>query len=126
MKKVLIVTATGLVENFIEYDPAGDYDPGPGRSLVDLLSGAEIGGTWNGTSFDPKPPIDPGVLDAIRDGQAQQKVDDAVHKVVRDLFFDVERRLRALGADSFEADIAAATNLAEYTAALKARVKAEL
>ncbi len=50
--KALIDDATGLVENLIVVD--GPFDPGPGKTLRDP-AGAEIGGTWDGSVFQPKP-----------------------------------------------------------------------
>lgn len=50
--KALIDDATGLVENIIVVD--GPFDPGPGKTLMDP-TGAQIGGTWDGAKFLPKP-----------------------------------------------------------------------
>lgn len=52
MRKAVINTATGLVENIIVADD--DFDPGPGKELQDPTD-AEIGGTWNGSKYIPKP-----------------------------------------------------------------------
>ena len=52
--KALINDATGLVENIIVVDDKAKYDPGPGKTLMDP-TGAEIGGTWDGAKFLPKP-----------------------------------------------------------------------
>ena len=66
--KAVIIDDTGLVESAgIVIDDEADppFDPGPGKSLVDSV-GAEEGGTWNGTSFDPPPaPAPPTVKEAL-------------------------------------------------------------
>lgn len=54
MRKAVINTETGLVENIIVADD--DFDPGPNKELRDPTD-AEIGGTWDGSKYLPKPPI---------------------------------------------------------------------
>ena len=64
--------------------------------------------------------------DADRDTRAAADLDAAVNKALRDLLLDIEQRMRAAGQTSALSGIAAATNKAEYTAALKAVVKSHL
>ncbi len=63
--------------------------------------------------------------DADKDIRAAGDLGNAINKTLRDLLLDIEQRLRS-GGDSTIPDIAAATNKAEYTAALKMIVKSYL
>ena len=47
----LIVTATGVVDNVIEYDGSSPFTPPTGQELREADANAEIGGTWNGSAF---------------------------------------------------------------------------
>ena len=47
----LIITATGVVDNVIEYDGVAPFNPGTGMELREADANAEIGGTWNGSAF---------------------------------------------------------------------------
>ena len=47
----LIVTATGLVDNVIEYDGSAPFTPPTGMELRVADNNAEPGGTWNGSAF---------------------------------------------------------------------------
>lgn len=47
----LIVTATGVVDNVIEYDGVSPFNPPTGQELREADANAEIGGTWNGSAF---------------------------------------------------------------------------
>ena len=47
----LIITATGVVDNVIEYDGSSPFNPPSGMELREATSNAEIGGTWNGSAF---------------------------------------------------------------------------
>lgn len=62
---------------------------------------------------------DPDVETAAKDAQAAAVLDRAINKTLRDVLLDLEQRLRAAGLTSTLPDIAAATNKAEYRAALK-------
>ena len=64
--------------------------------------------------------------DAAQDRQAAANLDMALNKALRDLLLDIEQRLRAAGQTSTLPGIAAATNKAEYTTALKKVVKSYL
>ncbi len=63
---------------------------------------------------------------ANRDVRATTNLDTAINKTLRDLLLDIEQRLRAAGQISIIPDIAAATNKAEYRAALKDIIKSYL
>ena len=47
----LIITATGVVDNVIEYDGSAPFTPPTGQELREAGENAEIGGTWNGSAF---------------------------------------------------------------------------
>ena len=47
----LIITATGLVDNVIEYDGVSPFNPPAGMELREAGENAEYGGTWNGSAF---------------------------------------------------------------------------
>ena len=47
----LIITATGAVDNVIEYDGSAPFTPPTGQELRVATADAEIGGTWNGSAF---------------------------------------------------------------------------
>ena len=47
----LIVTASGRVDNVIEYDGSAPFTPPTGQELREADENAEPGGTWNGSAF---------------------------------------------------------------------------
>ncbi len=47
----LIVSATGAVDNVIEYDGSAPFTPPTGQELRVATDDAEPGGTWNGSVF---------------------------------------------------------------------------
>jgi hypothetical protein len=47
----LIITATGVVDNVIEYDGSAPFTPPTGQELRVATADAEPGGTWNGSAF---------------------------------------------------------------------------
>ena len=47
----LIITATGAVDNVIEYDGSAPFTPPTGQELRVATNDAEPGGTWNGSAF---------------------------------------------------------------------------
>ena len=47
----LIITATGRVDNVIEYDGSAPFTPPTGQELRVATDDAEPGGTWNGSAF---------------------------------------------------------------------------
>ena len=55
----LIVTATGRVDNVIEYDGSSPFTPPSGMELREADANAEIGGTWNGSAFVRAPVVNP-------------------------------------------------------------------
>ena len=55
----LIVTATGAVDNVIEYDGSSPFTPPSGMELREADANAEIGGTWNGSAFVRAPVVEP-------------------------------------------------------------------
>jgi hypothetical protein len=55
----LIVTATGAVDNVIEYDGSAPFTPPTGQELRLADANAEPGGTWNGSAFVRMPFVAP-------------------------------------------------------------------
>ena len=47
----LIITATGVVDNVIEYDGSAPFTPPTGMELRVADNNAEPGGSWNGSAF---------------------------------------------------------------------------
>lgn len=122
MKKALI--HDGLV---IQTEPmGGDFPVAPPLFWRDCDDTVEVGHSYDGGVFTPPYQPTPAEIEAAKQLRAQQIIDDAIHKVVRDALWDIELRLRAAGQASAAPDIAAAVDKTEYTAALVARVKAEL
>lgn len=70
--------------------------------------------------------LDAASEEADKNTDATVKLNTPINKVLRDLYWDIEGRLRALGQDADLDDVRAATTKAEYTAVLKERVKALL
>ena len=58
-KYALIVTATGAVDNVIEYDGSSPFTPPTGMELREATDDAEVGGTWNGSAFVRAPVVNP-------------------------------------------------------------------
>ena len=55
----LIITATGVVDNVIEYDGVAPFTPGTGMELREADNNAEPGGSWNGSAFVRAPVVAP-------------------------------------------------------------------
>ena len=55
----LIITASGLVDNVIEYDGSAPFTPPTGQELRVATDDAEPGGTWNGSAFVRAPVVAP-------------------------------------------------------------------
>ena len=55
----LIITATGVVDNVIEYDGSAPFTPPTGMELRVATDDAEPGGTWNGSAFVRAPVVEP-------------------------------------------------------------------
>ena len=55
----LIVSASGAVDNVIEYDGSSPFTPPSGMELREADANAEIGGTWNGSAFVRAPVVEP-------------------------------------------------------------------
>ena len=54
----LIITATGVVDNVIEYDGSAPFTPPTGMELREAGENAEAGGTWNGSAFVRAPVVE--------------------------------------------------------------------
>ena len=55
----LIITATGAVDNVIEYDGSAPFTPPSGQELRVATDDAEPGGSWNGSAFVRAPVVAP-------------------------------------------------------------------
>ena len=55
----LLITASGKVDNVIEYDGSSPFNPPTGMELREADNNAEIGGTWNGSAFVRAPVVEP-------------------------------------------------------------------
>ena len=55
----LIITATGAVDNVIEYDGSAPFTPPTGMELRVATDDAEPGGSWNGSAFVRAPVVEP-------------------------------------------------------------------
>jgi hypothetical protein len=55
----LVITATGAVDNVIEYDGSAPFTPPTGQELRVATADAEPGGTWNGSAFVRAPVVAP-------------------------------------------------------------------
>ena len=55
----LIISATNVVDNVIEYDGVSPINPPTGQELREADNNAEIGGTWNGSAFVRAPVVEP-------------------------------------------------------------------
>jgi len=55
----LIITASGLVDNVIEYDGSAPFTPPTGQELREATDSAEPGGSWNGSEFVRAPTVAP-------------------------------------------------------------------
>ena len=55
----LIISATNVVDNVIEYDGSSPFNPPDGMELREADANAEIGGSWNGSAFVRAPVVNP-------------------------------------------------------------------
>ena len=55
----LIISATNVVDNVIEYDGSSPFTPPSGMELREADANAEIGGSWNGSAFVRAPVVNP-------------------------------------------------------------------
>ena len=79
----LIITATGVVDNVIEYDGVAPFNPGTGMELREAGNNAEPGGTWNGSEFVRAPVIPPTRTQVLMQAvTADQKWDSDAEEVV--------------------------------------------
>lgn len=60
MRKAIINTENGRIENIIEIDGKSNYKTPAGFDLLDEIttSKVEIGGTWDGHTFTAKTPVE--------------------------------------------------------------------
>jgi len=86
----LIITASGRVDNVIEYDGSAPFTPPSGQELRVADNNAEPGGSWNGSAFVRAPVIAPSRTQVLMfevknpvasydsDGDPVNKTDDVV------------------------------------------------
>lgn len=96
MRKALIDAATGMVENIIVLDSEAAYDPGPDKTILDP-TGAEIGGTWDGSQFLPPPEPDPTVIELQKELEAARLLSRAADKTFLDGHWITLRAMSAAG-----------------------------
>lgn len=106
----------------------GGYD-GPDASSVVPADAVEVPEPpagdhclWTGAAWVP----DGAAEDSAKDQAATDELNTPINKVLRDLLWDLEQRLRAAGQDSTLPDVAAAATQGDYTGVLKDRVKSKL
>ena len=73
----LIITASGLVDNVIEYDGSAPFTPPTGQELRVAGENAEPGGTWNGSAFVRAPVVAPTRTQVLMDEVTQTQKWDA-------------------------------------------------
>ena len=64
----LIITASGKVDNVIEYDGSSPFTPPSGMELREADANAEISGTWNGSAFVRAPVVNPTRTEVLMGG----------------------------------------------------------
>jgi len=86
----MVITATGAVDNVIEYDGVSPFAPPVGVELIEATNDAEPGGTWDGSEFVRAPVIEPTRTQVLMgevtnpvasyddDGEPVNKTDDEV------------------------------------------------
>ena len=62
----LIITASGAVDNVIEYDGSAPFTPPTGMELRVADANAEVGGSWNGSAFVRAPAYVPTRTEVLR------------------------------------------------------------
>lgn len=72
------------------------------------------------------PPPTQEEIDLQKEIDANNQLDRTVNKTIRDIFWDIELRLRDLGSISANTQIASSNVKSEYTTALKDRIKTYL
>ena len=73
----LIITATGVVDNVIEYDGVAPFNPGTGMELREAGHNAEPGGSWNGSEFVRAPVVEPTRTQVLMAEVIQTTINDA-------------------------------------------------
>jgi len=74
----LIITATGEVDNVIEYDGSAPFTPPTGMELRVADNNAEPGGSWNGSAFVRAPVVEATRTQVLMHEVTQaQKLDDS-------------------------------------------------
>ena len=79
----LIITATGAVDNVIEYDGSAPFTPPTGQELRVATNDAEPGGSWNGSAFVRAPVVAPTRTQVLMGEVTQtQKYDSDAEEMV--------------------------------------------
>ena len=74
----LIITATGAIDNVIEYDGSAPFTPPTGMELRVADNNAEPGGSWNGSAFVRAPVVEATRTQVLMHEITQaQKLDDS-------------------------------------------------
>ena len=92
----LIITASGAVDNVIEYDGSSPFTPPTGQELRAATDDAEPGGTWNGSAFVR------AVIPTVPDDEARIRV--LMLEVKTDKKYDIEGNESDKTADEIAAE----------------------
>ena len=85
----LIITATGAIDNGIEYDGSAPFTPPTGMELRVADNNAEPGGSWNGSAFVRAPVVEATRTQVLMHEITQaQKLDDSVPRELGDMTAD--------------------------------------
>ena len=101
----LIITASGLVDNVIEYDGSAPFTPPTGMELREAGENAEVGGSWNGSAFVRAPVVEPTRTQVLMGEVTQTQVYDAS---LVDLTLDSDGEVTHTGMrDKIDSEVAA-------------------
>lgn len=124
MRKVKVRKIDGVIDNIIVINPA-DIPVFPDHDLIDDDGTAEIGGTWNGSQFLSKPPIDPAIVDALKNTKTAVLLGRAVDKTFLNGFWLVFKAIAPIGVPAID-DAVSANDRVAFDAFFFEQVKSNL
>ena len=104
----MVITASGLVDNVIEYDGVSAFTSPTGIELIEATDDAESGGTWNGSAFVRAPIVAQTRTQVLMGEVTQTQVYDAS---LVDLTLDSDGEVTHTGMRDKTADEIAAEKL---------------